>query len=66
MSQLFRKKNISDLLKEGGDESHGGSAGLKRVLSVRDLTFFGIAAIDWIGWRWFWTWRDYRFGHRIG
>jgi amino acid transporter len=45
MSQLFRKKNISDLLKEGGDESHGGGAGLKRVLSVRDLTFFGIAAI---------------------
>ena len=30
-------------MAEGGDETHG--AGLKRVLSVRDLTFFGIAAI---------------------
>ena len=30
-------------MAEGGDDTHG--AGLKRVLSVRDLTFFGIAAI---------------------
>lgn len=45
MNQLFRRKNISDLIKEGGDDSHGGGAGLKRILSVRDLTFFGIAAI---------------------
>jgi amino acid transporter len=30
-------------LAEGGDDAH--SHGLKRVLSVRDLTFFGIAAI---------------------
>jgi amino acid transporter len=40
---LFRTKNIESILKEGGDEGHG--AGLKRVLTVRDLTFFGIAAI---------------------
>ncbi|HEX5653848.1 MAG TPA: amino acid permease [Chitinophagaceae bacterium] len=40
---LFRKKKIESILAEGGDETHG--AGLKRVLSVRDLTFFGIAAI---------------------
>jgi amino acid transporter len=40
---LFRKKNINSILAEGSDGSHGG--GLKRVLTVKDLTFFGIAAI---------------------
>lgn len=43
MKQLFRKKNINSLnteSNENGDESH-----LNRVLSVKDLTFFGIAAI---------------------
>jgi amino acid transporter len=42
-NSLFRTKKIESILKEGGDEGHGG--GLKRVLTVRDLTFFGIAAI---------------------
>ena len=42
-NSLFRKKRIESILAEGGDDSH--AAGLKRVLSVRDLTFFGIAAI---------------------
>jgi len=42
---LFRKKNIASILEEGGDESHGEGGGLKRVLSLKDLTFFGIAAI---------------------
>ena len=42
-NSLFRKKKIESILAEGGDETHG--AGLKRVLSVSDLTFFGIAAI---------------------
>lgn len=42
-NSLFRKKKIESILAEGGDDSHG--TGLKRVLSVRDLTFFGIAAI---------------------
>jgi len=41
---LFRKKNINSILAEGSDNSHGGG-GLKRVLTVKDLTFFGIAAI---------------------
>jgi APA family basic amino acid/polyamine antiporter len=40
---LFRTKKIENILAEGGEEGHGG--GLKRVLTVRDLTFFGIAAI---------------------
>src|SRR4029078_11172967 len=40
---LFRTKKIESILAEGGDEGHGG--GLKRVLTVRDLTFYGIAAI---------------------
>lgn len=43
-TSLFRKKKIESILAEGGDDSHGGG-GLKRVLTVRDLTFFGIAAI---------------------
>jgi APA family basic amino acid/polyamine antiporter len=43
-NSLFRRKSISNILSEGGDDSHGGG-GLKRVLNVRDLTFFGIAAI---------------------
>ena len=43
-NSLFRRKNISSILAEGSDESHGGS-GLKRVLTAKDLTFFGIAAI---------------------
>ncbi len=42
-NSLFRKKRIESILAEGGDDTHG--TGLKRVLSVRDLTFFGIAAI---------------------
>lgn len=41
---LFRKKQISSIMAEGGEGGHGGG-GLKRVLTVRDLTFFGIAAI---------------------
>ncbi|OQP39396.1 amino acid transporter [Niastella koreensis] len=35
---------MESILKEGSDDGHG-SSGLKRVLTVRDLTFFGIAAI---------------------
>ncbi len=40
---LFRTKKIENILAEGSDDAHGG--GLKRVLSMKDLTFFGIAAI---------------------
>ena len=43
-NSLFRTKNISSILAEGPDESHG-AGGLKRVLTLKDLTFFGIAAI---------------------
>ncbi|MFZ4769266.1 MAG: APC family permease [Ferruginibacter sp.] len=43
-NSLFRRKNISSILAEGSDDSHGNT-GLKRVLTVKDLTFFGIAAI---------------------
>jgi APA family basic amino acid/polyamine antiporter len=42
-NSLFRTKKISSIIAEGDDDAHGG--GLKRVLSVKDLTFFGIAAI---------------------
>jgi basic amino acid/polyamine antiporter, APA family len=43
-NSLFRTKKISSILAEGSDDSHGGG-GLTRVLNVKDLTFFGIAAI---------------------
>ena len=43
-NSLFRTKKISSILAEGSDDPHG-SHGLKRVLTVKDLTFFGIAAI---------------------
>ncbi len=40
---LFRKKSLTTILQQGADgESHGN---MHRVLNVRDLTFFGIAAI---------------------
>jgi amino acid transporter len=41
---LFRTKSVDKIVAEGSDDSHGGG-GLKRVLTTRDLTFFGIAAI---------------------
>jgi APA family basic amino acid/polyamine antiporter len=43
-NSLFRTKKIESILAEGSDDPHGGH-GLKRVLSMKDLTFFGIAAI---------------------
>jgi basic amino acid/polyamine antiporter, APA family len=43
-NSLFRTKKIEHILAEGSDDLHGGG-GLKRVLTLRDLTFFGIAAI---------------------
>jgi amino acid transporter len=45
-NQLFRKKSITTILRDaelGLSDGHGG--GLKKVLGVRDLTFFGVAAI---------------------
>jgi len=44
-NSLFRTKKISNIIAEGGGDDPHGSHGLKRVLNVRDLTFFGIAAI---------------------
>lgn len=45
LNSLFRTKKISNILAEGSDDPHDGGHGLKRVLSLKDLTFFGIAAI---------------------
>src|SRR6201991_2098043 len=43
-NQLFRTKKIESILaEEKNAEGHG--SGLRKVLTVRDLTFFGIAAI---------------------
>ena len=45
-NSLFRRKSIDTILndsKKGDGDAH--THGLKRVLTVRDLTFFGIAAI---------------------
>lgn len=44
---LFRKKSLEAIARDaeqGIDDGHGGK-GLRRVLSVRDLTFMGIAAV---------------------
>ncbi|MCL9805848.1 amino acid permease [Flavobacterium amniphilum] len=41
-SNLFRKKTLASILQQGGDGEHSG---LNKVLTVKDLTFFGIAAI---------------------
>ncbi len=43
-NSLFRTKKIANILAEGSDDPHG-AGGLKRVLTLKDLTFFGIAAI---------------------
>ena len=45
-NQLFRKKSITKILSDaeaGLGDGHG--IGLKKVLGVRDLTFFGVAAV---------------------
>jgi len=46
-NSLFRRKNITNILAEGSDDPHSSEPGhgLHRVLTVKDLTFFGIAAI---------------------
>ena len=42
ISKLFRRKPLTTIVQEGGDGEHSG---LNKVLTVKDLTFFGIAAI---------------------
>lgn len=47
-NQLFRKKSVPDILREteeGLTDGHGKPGELKKVLKVKDLTFFGIAAV---------------------
>src|SRR6185503_12256505 len=45
-NQLFRKKNIDTILRDAAaGQGDGHSIGLKKVLGVRDLTFFGVAAV---------------------
>lgn len=43
-NSLFRTKKIENIVLESSSQGHA-STGLKRVLTVKDLTFFGIAAI---------------------
>lgn len=43
---LFRKKSIDKILKDAQTSSEAeGHSGLKKILSVKDLTFLGIAAV---------------------
>ncbi|MGN6418604.1 MAG: amino acid permease [Pseudobacter sp.] len=43
---LFRKKSIDKILRDAQSSTDGhGSGGLKKILSVKDLTFLGIAAV---------------------
>ncbi len=47
-SSLFRTKNIDKIISDAAiaeESAHSQGGGLKRVLTVKDLTFFGIAAI---------------------
>lgn len=44
-ADLFRKKSATAIISEEGGSDHHGGARLKKVLTVTDLTFFGIAAI---------------------
>jgi basic amino acid/polyamine antiporter, APA family len=42
---IFRRKPIKSIMHDKGDAEAQAHEGLSRVLTVRDLTFFGIAAI---------------------
>jgi basic amino acid/polyamine antiporter, APA family len=47
-NSLFRTKNIDKILSDAATmeaDAHQGGGGLSRVLTLKDLTFFGIAAI---------------------
>jgi len=44
-NSLFRTKSIDKILADSAANEDGHGTGLKRVLTVRDLAFFGIAAI---------------------
>ena len=45
-TSLFRKKNIANILRDAeAGHGDGDHVSLKKVLGVRDLTFFGVAAI---------------------
>ena len=48
LQSLFRKKNIDKILSDAAtneESHHAGGGSLRRVLTLKDLTFFGIAAI---------------------
>jgi amino acid transporter len=45
VKSLFRRKSLTKILSDSDASGDIHLTGLKRVLSVRDLTFFGIAAI---------------------
>ncbi len=42
LTTIFRKKSTQEVLVQGGDGDH---TSLNKILTVKDLTFFGIAAI---------------------
>ena len=44
-NSLFRRKSLSKILAEGGDNAHGSSDELSRSLKLRDLVSMGIAAV---------------------
>ena len=39
---VFRKKNIDKIVADAAANADGHSTGLSRVLTLKDLTFFGI------------------------
>lgn len=44
-NSIFRTKKINKIIADAAANEEGHASGLKRVLNVKDLTFFGIAAI---------------------
>ncbi|MCB0771898.1 MAG: amino acid permease [Flavobacteriales bacterium] len=44
-STLFRRKSVDRILRESAEREADGHGGLKRTLSVRDLTLMGVAAV---------------------
>jgi len=47
-NQLFRKKKINAILPDGEGEIHSSESKLEKIVTIRDLTLFGIA--DVISW----------------
>ena len=44
-NSLFRKKSVERILSDHAQREADGHQGMNRTLTVRDLTFMGVAAV---------------------